>query len=126
MPLQPLRYNRRPSHRQVAVLVAIATFPHGTPSRQQVADFLGVAREVVADAVRRLRRRGLLEPTGKLRLTALGRQVVLGTRCQPDLGGPTCNPYPTGVTPHQKGAQWSRVEAYATSKPPAAPAAPGA
>lgn len=90
--LPPMLYDRKPSHRQLSVLVAVATHRGGPPSRRALAAFLGVTTEVIADAVRRLRRRRLLTPSGPLVLTAEGTALVLGAPCQ---GSPeaTCDPF---------------------------------
>lgn len=90
--LPPMLYDRKPSHRQLSVLAAVATHRGGPPSRRALATFLGVSTEVIADAVRRLRRRRLLTPSGPLVLTAEGTALVLGVPCV-EVGGPSCDSY---------------------------------
>ena len=66
--------------RQISVLAAVATFPGpGAPSRAKVANFLWTTTSNVDDAVRRLRRRGLLTASGKLELSEKGKDYVYGS-----------------------------------------------
>lgn len=93
---------RSPGDRQLSVLAAVAAwqraFPGAPlPSRSLLAMFLGVSKEVVADAVRRLRARGLLVPSGPAAVSPRGWAVVgPGGRFSELSASPLCS-VPPGV-----------------------------
>src|SRR5690606_2124451 len=93
---------RAPGDRQLSVLAAVAAwqraFPGAPlPSRSLLARFLGTSKEVVADAIRRLRARGLLVPSGPAAVYPRGWAVVGPASRFPELPASALGSVPPGV-----------------------------